>query len=526
MRILITEKIAKEGLSYLQEKSMDLTVDYTMSHEQLLNCIGDYDALIVRSITQVNEALYQRATNLKVVGRAGNGVDNIDMDGATKRGILVVNTPDANTVSAAEHTISLLLSLARKIPLANTAIKGGLWDRSPFRGYEMLGKTLGIIGLGRIGTLVASRMMAFDMKVLAYDPYVPDKKFSALGVQRVDSLETLLKLSHVITVHTPKTKETIGMIHADNIKFCKPEAILVNCARGGIIDEKALYNALVTGKIAGAAIDVLADEPHPISPLLSLPNTVITPHLGADTYEAQSKVGESVAIAVYDALCGAFVSNAVNLPALSESERLAHLPYMHLAETLGKVYSQMSSHPIQRIDLQYFGESLSLQNQLLSAALLKGALSQILAEPVNYVNAHHLAQQLNIAIFQSEGTEKALYTNGLSAVFHSIKGTLYLEGAIGTNGRIRITSIDGYPFDLEPEGDMLLIENWDQPGMIGKIGSLLGASNINISQMNVSQKDTAPQAMMLLKTNMPLSHELVNTLSQTDGIHSMMPLSF
>jgi len=526
MRILITEKIAQEGIQLLNTLPIDITLAYSLSREELLKQISNYDALIVRSVTKVDEELYSRGTRLKVIGRAGNGVDNIDMEGATKRGIIIVNTPDANTVSAAEHTISLLLSLCRHIPRANTHIKNGVWDRSPFRGIELMGKTLGIIGLGRIGSLVATRMKAFDMNIIAYDPYIPNKKFDSIGVTKCKTLEDLMKVSDVVSVHTPKTKETIGLVNADHFKLCKPSLRIVNCARGGIIDEEDLYEALTTSKIAGAAIDVLKDEPNPISPLLKLNETVITPHLGADTFEAQRNVGETVAREVYEALKGELVTNAVNLPALNAIELKNHLPFIHLCETLGLLYSQICSEPLIRIDICFRGDVQSLKTELLYASLLKGIFSHDINGQINYVNAKYIASQKGIVLYESHDLHDGNHTNAIQVTLRNQNSEIKLEGAITMTQEVKITSINDYSFDLSTQGFMLLIENSDRPGMIGTIGNLLGKKSINISQMNVSLKDGAANALMLLKTDTIVDHDMITSLKQTPGIFNVWPLHF
>ncbi|HOO13168.1 MAG TPA: phosphoglycerate dehydrogenase, partial [Bacillota bacterium] len=319
MKVIVTESIAQSGIDKLREK-VEVDVRLKIGREELLKVIGDYHGIVVRSATVIDREFFAAAKKLKVVGRAGNGIDNIDLDAATEAGVVVVNTPESNSVSAAEHTIGMLLASCRNTCRANQHVKSGKWDRSPFKGNELDGKTVGIIGLGRIGALVASRLQAFNMRVIAYDPYVPDERFKILGAHKAEKLEDLLAEADVITVHTPKTEETIGMLGEREIGLMKGGVRLVNCARGGIIDEKALYNALKSGKVASAALDVFEHEPCPGNPLFEMENTVVTPHLGADTFEAQDKVGINIAKQVLDALEGKLVTNAVNMPSLPDRD--------------------------------------------------------------------------------------------------------------------------------------------------------------------------------------------------------------
>lgn len=335
MKILVAEKISEKGIDKLVELGGTVDVQFNLDREKLLEIISDYDAIVVRSVTKINEDFYERAKNLKVVGRAGNGIDNIDLPGATKRGIIVVNTPDANSVSAAELTIGLMLAAARKIPAADRLLKQKKWDRSGFKGVELNGKTVGIVGLGRIGSLVAQRLRGFDMRLIAYDPYITDERFERLGVEKKETLKELVMESDFITVHTPKTEETNGMIGEEQFKIAKPGLRVVNCARGGIIEEAALAKALKEGTVAAAGIDVLVGEPNTTSPLLDLENTVMTPHIGADTLEAQNNVGITIAQEVIHALKGEMVPNAVNLPTLQHHQLNQLKPYMGLGEFWG-----------------------------------------------------------------------------------------------------------------------------------------------------------------------------------------------
>ena len=524
MKILIAEHIAEEGIAFLKKAGFDVDTKFKMPREDLLACVGEYDAIIVRSVTKVNEELYNHAKQLKVVGRAGNGVDNIEMDGATKRGIIVVNTPDANTVSAAEHTIALMLSLCRNIPRANAHIKSKEWDRTLFRGVELMNKTLGIVGLGRIGSMVATRMQSFGMNVIAYDPYIRKERFDQLNVTRIEDLKDLVRQCDILSVHTPKTKETLGIIGEEEFNLCKSTLRIVNCARGGIVDEAALLIALNEGKVAGAAIDVLKDEPHPISPLLDLDTTVITPHLGADTYEAQKNVGEAVALQVFEALQGKLVANAVNLPSLKAQELEALHPYLQLSECVGKIYHQIQHDAVQKIELVYKGEIGKMDISTCTLAFLKGLYEIILEDSVNYVNARYIAESRGVTITEGSESISGNYASSLAVKIHTAKNTFTLEGALFAKSEPRIVDINGYTFDVTPKGNMLLIENLDRPGMIGKIGLALGDEAINISTMNVSLSEKHPNAMMFLTVDAPVSEASLNVIRSTDGIQNAWSL--
>lgn len=524
MKVLVAEKIAEEGIQYLQKNGLEVDVKTSLSREALLSCVGDYDAIIVRSVTKVNEEFYTHASKLKVVGRAGNGVDNIEMAGATARGIIVVNTPDANTVSAAELTIGLMLALCRNIPGANAHTKSRQWDRSQFKGMELRGKTLGVVGLGRIGTMVAKRMQSFEMDVIAYDPYIQISCFEKAGVEKVATLNELIKRSDIVTVHTPKTKETLGMIGKEQFEICKKDLRIINCARGGIIDEEALYNAMQVGKVAGAAIDVLVGEPNPSSPLLDMDNTVLTPHLGASTLEAQKNVGESVAIEVLEALKGKLVANAVNLPALKSYELEALTPYLHLSESVGKLYHQIHQEGITEIALHYKGDIAKFDTTTLTLAFLKGLYENVLDDAVNYVNARLVAEKRGVSIIEGTETENKSYTSSIKCIINTAKGSHTFEGALFNSHETRIVGLDDYSFDVKPQKHMLLIENSDKPGMIGKIGGKLGEENVNIATMNVSLSAKNPHAMMLLTVDAPVSKESLKAIKSIEGIHGAWAL--
>ncbi|MDD2496815.1 MAG: phosphoglycerate dehydrogenase [Desulfitobacteriaceae bacterium] len=522
MKILVAEKISQKGIeALLQEKnvSVDVHTDYT--REQLLEVIENYDAIIVRSVTKVNEELYEKAKKLKVVGRAGNGVDNIDMKGATKRGIIVVNTPEANTVSAAEHTIGLMLSSCRNIPKANNRIKGRVWDRSDLKGTELRGKTLGIVGLGRIGSLVATRMQSFRMKVIAYDPYITDARFQKFGVEKKEKLEDLVREADFITVHTPKTEETLGMIGKDQFKIAKKGVRVVNCARGGIIDEESLAEALRDGIVASAGIDVLVGEPNTTSPLLDFDNVVNTPHLGADTFEAQDNVGVTIAHEVLSALRGEMVPNAVNLPTLARQELEELKSYLKLGETLGKHYHQLEKDPIEKVEISYSGELASMETSTITLALLKGIFETILKERVNYVNARLIAKNRGVDVTESKHSAAGNYLNLIQLKISSKNKTFTVSGTVLGKGDLRITEVNGYEFDVSPSNNMLVAEYIDKPGMIGQIGTLLGASKINIATMQVSRNCHVDRAMMILSVDCEVCKDSLKMMNGVEGVFNV-----
>ena len=518
MKIIVTEKIADKGIELLQnEPGIEVVVYRDISREDLLATIDQYDAMIVRSVTKVDEELYQKAKKLKVVGRAGNGVDNIEMEGATKRGIIVVNTPESNIVSAAEMTIALMLSSARNLVKGHNLMMSGEWGRTGLRGSEMLNKTLGIIGLGRIGTLVTSRMQAFGMKVIAYDPYITDARFKKIGATKCDTLEELLQQADIITIHTPKTEETINIITKKELALCKTGVRVINCARGGLINEDDLLAAIKEGKVASAGIDVLKDEPNAISPLIQMTQCVVTPHIGAGTDEAQDNVGLTIAQEVISALNGEMVPNAVNLPTLHPQDLEGLKTYLQLGEYLGKFYYQMEKDIVEKVEVVYQGEVADSETEMITRAILKGLFEPILKERVNYVNAGLTAESRGVEVLETKAAgEKKL---SLIVVKISTKETTFtVSGTIFGADEIRIVGINGHEFDVIPEKYMLVARNQDKPGMIGQIGTLLGASHVNIANMQVSRNNQAGNAMMFMSVDSDVAKETLNLLQGIDGI--------
>lgn len=520
MKIIITEKISDNGIQLLQAaKDVQLDLRDGISREELLQVIPNYDGIIVRSITKIDEEFYQHASpRLKVVGRAGVGVDNIDTEGATKRGIIVVNTPESNIISAAELTIGLLLASARNIPRAHNRLLNKVWDRKGLQGAELFGKTVGIIGLGRIGSLVATRLQSFGMRVIAYDPYIADARFEKFNAEKKETLAELLKEADFITVHTPKTEETFGMLGEEELKLVKKGVRVVNCARGGIFNEDALLKALKAGIVASAGIDVLMDEPYPTSPLIDVETCVLTPHIGADTAEAQYKVGLTIAQEVLAALRGEMVPNAVNLPTLHPQEFEAMKHYLSLGEMLGKLYYQLEKEAVERVTITYKGEVAALETTMLTRAVLKGLFEPILKDQVNFVNARLVAENRGVAVAEAKETAAGNYLNLIKVEIASKQGVFTISGTVFGRHDLRIVEVCGYEFDVTPSPYMLVAQNSDKPGMIGQIGTLLGVSKVNIATMQVSRNHKENKALMFLTVDSVVDKDTLKMIGGVDGI--------
>ena len=518
MKIIVTEKLAETGVEVLQQ-AMDVQVDlrYDIPRDELLDVIADYDAMIVRSNTMVNEELYKKAKNLKVVGRAGNGVDNIDLPGATSRGIIVVNTPDSNSVSACELTIALMLASARNVVRHDNRLREKVWSRNGLQGREFNGKTVGIIGLGRIGALVCTRLQSFGMKVLAYDPYISDNRFSKLGAEKCEKLENLLVRSDFITIHTPKTEETLGMVGEKELALVKKGVIIVNCARAGLVDEAALGVALKDGRVFSAGIDVLVGEPHATSPLIEYENVTITPHAGADTLEAQANVGRTVAEEVLASLRGEMVANAVNLPHLLPNELDEMKSYLYLGEVLGKLYHQLEKEPVEKLEVIYHGTVGDLETSMITRAVLKGLFEPIMKERVNYVNAVITAQNRGVEVLEGKSSANGDLKSLVEIIVSSKDKQFTASGTVFVKNDVKILKINEYNFDLTPSPCMLVAKNDDKPGMIGQIGTILGVSKVNIATMQVS-RDKNNNAMMFMTVDSVVNKEVLNMISGVDGI--------
>jgi D-3-phosphoglycerate dehydrogenase / 2-oxoglutarate reductase len=513
-RILVTEEIAPGGLDRLRAAGHDVDVREGLSPEELSSAIVGADALIIRSATQVTAELLAGAPGLQVVGRAGIGLDNVDVDAATGRGVMVVNAPQSNIVSAAEHTMALLLALARNVPQAHSALVAGRWERSKWEGVELADKTLGIVGLGRIGKLVAQRALGFGMRLVAYDPFVSDERARQMHVELLP-LDEVVAQSDFLTVHLPKTKETAGLIGTDLLARAKPDLRIVNVARGGIVDEDALAAALRDGVIAGAALDVFATEPTTESPLFDLPNVVVTPHLGASTREAQDKAGEVIADMVLLALAGDFVPFAVNVSAAEANETLR--PFLGLGERLGRLFASLVGGAPDQLEIVVEGEIGGYDTRILSLSVLKGFFGSITDDPVTYVNAPQRASDHGVEVREVSSTSSTDYVNvvTLRGAGHAIAGTL-----AGRRQEPRIVMVDDHTFDVPPSDEMLVVHNDDRPGVIGLVGTKLGDAGVNIADMDVGKADTG-SAMMLIAPTAPVPDEVVELLRSSPGIISV-----
>lgn len=535
MKVLVTERIADDGIQYLQDNGFTVDTRYGISTAELLDIIEPYDAIIVRSVTRVNEELLQRAANLKVAGRAGNGIDNIDVPACTKRGIIVVNTPESNIMAAAELAVGLAYSIFRNIPQAHWAGKAQKdFRRNRFNGNELDEKTAGVIGLGRIGSIVASKLKGSNMRVIAYDPYITDEKFKKLGVVRCQTLEELLRQSDLITLHTPKTSETYGMIGEKELELCKKGVRIVNAARGGLVNEKALYKALQEGRVAAAGIDVLDPEPNYdkkpeeqdyTNPLLELDNVIITPHLGASTAEANYNVGTAVAKLVGDALKGEMVA-AVNMPPMKAKALDELRPYLELAEILGKIYYQAEKETVERLEIVYSGDLADQETRVISLSVLKGFLDPVVREKVNYVNAELILKNMGVELLESKSSHLDKYTNLITVRFITKNKTMSVSGTVFAREELRIVDFFGYKLDFEPTPYVLAIQNIDKPGIIGKVGSILGDNSINIAAMQWSRNRKGEKAVSFVSVDAEVNDEIVEKVKQIDGVLKVSRMKF
>ncbi len=518
-RILITDDLSPQAIERLQAAD-DAGFDVVRrpSPERLREIIPGYDALIIRSSVQVDADLLAVASRLKVIGRAGVGLDNVDIDAASLRGVIVMNTPGANTIATAEHTMAMLLALCRHVPQADASMRAGRWTRSRFLGVQLYGKTLGIVGLGRVGARVAQRAQAFGMKVIAFDPYISDDVARELKVTLVD-LDELLAHSDFITLHTALTPETRGLIDAQAIARMKPGVRLVNCARGALVDETALGEALRSGHVAGAALDVYSDEPLPAdSPLRRLPNVVLTPHIAASTVEAQRDVGTQIVDQILAALRGEDFRNAVNMPVADAGVFRELRPYLLLAEKLGSLQMQLSEGRIKRVEVEFQGEEVSEHVKPLTVALLKGLLDPITDTPVNYISAPHLAMQRGISVSETRGLPIPHYANLLSCRVLWDGGERLVSGSLLGHEFPRVVQIDTFRLDAQPEGIILVMESIDVPGVIGRVGTLLGTHGINIAEWRLGRTAPGGQALSFINLDTQAPPEVLTELTQLEGV--------
>jgi D-3-phosphoglycerate dehydrogenase len=517
-RILVTEQIAQGGLDRLAEAGHDVIVRTDLSPDQLLEEIAGAHALIIRSATQVDEAVLAAASDLMVIGRAGIGLDNVDVAAATRRGVMVVNAPQSNVVSAAEHTMALLLAQARNVPQAHSALVQGRWERSRWEGVELADKTLGVVGLGRIGKLVAERARAFGMRIVAFDPFVAGDRAKRMGVELLP-LDQVVAESDFLTIHLPKTPETLGLINRDLLVKAKPTLRVINVARGGIVDEQDLADCIRDGVVAGAGLDVFATEPMTDSPLFGLDSVIVTPHLGASTREAQDKAGDTIAAMVQLALAGEFVPFAVNVNAAEANETIR--PFLPLAERLGALYQSLVGAVPDVLEVCVEGEIAGYDTRIVQLAVLRGFFRCVHDEPVTYVNAPQLAADHGVEVREVNCTTSPDYVNLLTirGGGHSISGTL-----TGPRGGQRIVNIDGVVFDVPPADHMVMVSNDDRPGVIGTVGTLLGDAAVNINDMDVSRVESTGTAVMLIAPTAQVPAPVLDAVRGAPGILSVTTL--
>lgn len=514
-RVLVSEKIAEGGLDALRAAGHEVDVRLDLTPETLLEAVKGAHALIIRSATTVTPEVLDAGTDLVVVGRAGIGLDNVDVSHATTRGVMVVNAPQSNILSAAEQTMALLLAQARNIPQAHNALVQGRWERSKWEGVELADKTLAVIGLGRIGKLVAQRAMAFGMRIIAHDPFVSPERALAMNIELV-SMDDVAAQADFLTLHVAKTPETIGLIGKDFLAKAKSSLRVINVARGGIVDEDALADAIRDGRIAGAALDVFAKEPTTESPLFELPSVVVAPHLGASTQEAQEKAGDTIAEQVGLALAGEFVPFAVNVAAAEASETVR--PFLGVAEQLGRLFAGLGDGVPSKVAVEYQGELAGYDTRILTLSALKGMFSATSDESVSYVNAPQLAADNGVEFTESATSSTVDWINlvSISGGGHQIAGTL-----VGLRAEPRLVQIDGHTVDVPPSAHLIVVNNDDRPGVIGRVGTILGDAGVNIADMDVGRSASTEGALMVIATGEAVSPEVAERLRAADGVTSV-----
>lgn len=516
-KVLVSDPLGDRGLEiFKKEPQIEVDVRTGLGAAELKKIIGNYDAIVVRSSTHLTKEIIQEAKRLKIIGRAGVGVDNVDLATATKQGVIVMNTPEGNTISTCEHTMSLLMALARNIPQACASVREGEWKRTQFMGTELNGKVLGIIGFGRIGREVAVRANAFGMRILAYDPFIAKESVRQLGVEFTD-FDTLLKTSDFVTLHVPLTEATKNIINEKTLQMMKPGVSVINCARGGLIDEKALYQAIKSGRARGAALDVFEEEPPGQNSLLAadIANRVIaTPHLGAATQEAQENVGISVAQQVVDALLERGIRNAVNLPSLDFETMRVLKPWLVLAERIGSMHAQLFGGSFRDVSIRYGGEVTSFNVAPLTIGVIKGLLTPICGESVNYVNAPTIAKERGIAVSESKTTQAEDFTTFISVEVVMDHQKNLIMGTLFGNLDPRIVRINEFFLEAVPKGDVLVIHNEDEPGVVGGIGSILGKNKVNIAEMTLGRvaKGAKTFAMTVINTDQTVPANVLKEL--------------
>ncbi len=524
-RVLISDKMDPNAERILRENGCDVDVITGKTPDELKEIIGQYDGLAIRSSTKVTQEILDAATNLKVVGRAGIGVDNVDIPYASSKGVVVMNTPFGNSITTAEHAIALMFALARQIPEANEQTQEGKWPKNAFMGVEVTGKTLGLIGAGNIGSIVASRALGLKMKVIAYDPFLTEDRAVELGIEKVD-LEALVTRADFITLHTPLTDETRNILNRDRLEKTKKGVRIVNCARGGLIDEAALKDLLDSGHIAGAALDVFATEPPPADhPLFGTKNFICTPHLGASTSEAQVNVALQVAEQIADYLVTGGVTNALNVPSLSAEEAPKLKPYMGLAEKLGSLVGQLAHGNLTQISIERSGAAAELNGKPIEAAVLSGLMKNY-SQSVNMVNAPYLAKERGLDVRSVRHDREGVYHTLLRVTVATSQGDRSVAGTLFGNEAPRLVSIFGIGVEADLDGHMLYIVNEDAPGFIGRIGSLLGEAGINIGTFHLGRRDAGGEAVLLLSVDQAIPQPVIDAACKLQGVKVVKALAF
>lgn len=524
MKVLVSDKLSEQGIEILKRSGLEVDVKTNLTPEELVKEIKNYDGLVVRSATKVTAAVIDAADRLKVIGRAGSGLDNVDINAASKKGIVVMNTPGGNTITTAEHTIAMMCSMSRLVPQATASMKAGQWEKNKFNGVEMYNKTLGIVGTGQIGSYVAKVALGMGMHVLGYDPYLSEENAKKMGIQ-LANLDTLFRKSDFITLHTPLTAETKNLINKETIATMKKGVRIINCARGGIINETDLYEGLKSGQVAGAALDVFEKEPmDPKHPLLTHENFIATPHLGASTTEAQENVAFAVAEQIVDYLVRGVIRNAVNLPSVSPDLLPEVQLYLSLAEKLGALQSQLYEGGLQKVEIEYRGRVAELSTAQITIAVLKGLLSPILENSVNYVNAPIIAKERGISVHESKTSDSGDFSSMIVVRAHTSQTSGYVAGALYSHKDPRIVEIDGFTLEVVPEGCMLLISNNDKPGVIGNLGMLLGDHNINIARLQLSREKINGKAIAVISVDTPVPAPVLAQMKKLPNILSVKPI--
>jgi D-3-phosphoglycerate dehydrogenase / 2-oxoglutarate reductase len=515
--ILITDNVDRQCIGILEGEGFRVEYHPGLPQGEILKLVAAADGLIVRSQTDVSAGVLEAGTNLKVVGRAGSGVDNIDVAAATRRGIIVMNTPGGNTISTAEHTVSMMLALARNIPQAHQSLRSGKWERSAFVGTELYGKTLGVVGLGKVGSEVSKRASAFGMKVVAYDPAQSAEMAGKANAQLV-GLHDLLRQSDFITLHSPLIAETKGLIGPESLSICKYGVRIINCARGGIVDEAALLKALDEGIVAGAALDVFEHEPPVNSKLIQHPKVVVTPHLAASTGEAQEKVAIQIARQVADLLLGRGVSGSVNADSVSLGLKDELRPFLLLGEKLGRLVAQLKDGKLKSVTVSASGDPLREFLPALSAAVLKGVFERVLAEPVNYLNAPVIARERGIGVQLLQAEDQPLYAQVLSVRYRTEKESRTCSGTVFGDKDLRIVGIDGFRFEMKPDGHLILYSNIDRPGMLASVSSVLAKAALNIGGLSLGRFESGSKALTVVSIDTPAPDDVLREIALLDGV--------